>query len=135
MTMGRKYVLPIALGFAGMFACHILILTGFGSGIRFPIYIFTYPIVYPLLAAILTSRNAKLWVTDAILVNAVPFLYWYLLLWSDGKVGLKAALSWQTSSVMLLIMPVTIGLSLAVGFIVAKRREDSQAETKSVGGA
>ena len=82
--------------------------------------------VYPLTAAILTSSNPRLWVTDAIFVNAVPFLYWYLLLWSDGKVGLEAALSWQTSSVMLLIMPVTIGLSLAVGFIVAKRREDSQ---------
>ena len=114
-----------------MLACHILILTGFGSGIRFPIYIFTYPIVYPLLAAFLIRNNSRLWLTDAILVNAVPFLYWYLLLWSDGKFSLHAALSWQTSSVMLLIMPVTIGLTLAVGFMASRRRENPHTPTAS----
>ena len=44
MTLRRKYVLPIALAFAGMFVCHFLILAGFGSGIHFPIYILTYPL-------------------------------------------------------------------------------------------
>jgi hypothetical protein len=114
-----------------MYFCHMLILSGFGSGIRFPIYIFTYPLVYPLLAAFLTWNNSRLWLTDAILVNAVPFLYWYLLLWSDGKFSFHAALSWQTSSVMLLIIPVTIGPTLAVGFIVSRRRENPHTPTAS----
>jgi len=57
----KKYLLPITLGFAGMFIAHIIILLGFGSGIRFPLYFLAYPIVYSLIVFLLTRRNPKWW--------------------------------------------------------------------------
>ena len=107
-SIGRKYILPVGLGFLGMFICHIIILSGFGAGIQYPIYVFAYPIVHPLIAATLTWNSAKLWVSNAIAVCVLPFLYWYLLLWSDGKISLEDTVNWRASSGMLLIMPLTV---------------------------
>jgi hypothetical protein len=135
MTIARKYGLPIGLGLIGMFICHFFILIGFGSRVQYPIYAFTYPVVYPLIAAALIWRNVRHWVTDAILVNAVPLLYWYLLLWGDGRVSFEAALRWRASSGMLLIMPVTIGLTLVVSFILSRFRGKPQTQTESQTGA
>jgi hypothetical protein len=105
-----------------MFICHIFILLGFGSGVQFPIYIFTYPVVYPLIAIILTRLNPRLWLTNAILANALPFIYWYLLLWSDGKMNIQGALNLRESSGMLLIMPVTLGLACITAFAASRLR-------------
>ncbi len=126
MGIGQKYILPLSLGFVGMFVCHVFILIAFGSGTRFPIYIFAYPVVYPLIAAILTFINSKLWLSNAMLVNSLPFVYWYLLLWSDGKMNMPAALNLQESSGMLLIMPFTIALACVVTYIVSRIKKSTQ---------
>lgn len=106
-----------------MFICHFFVLVGFGLGSRYPLYWATYPIIYPSLVAALLRKNSRLWLTDAIFLNACPLHYWYILVWSDGKFTLQAALEWTSSSGMLLIMIVTIGLTVAVGFILAQREE------------
>ena len=118
-----------------MFICHIFVLVGFGLGIGYPAYWATYPIIYPLLVAVLMRKNSRLWLTDAIFLNALPLLYWYILLWSDGKFSLDAALEWQSSSGMLLIMMVTIGLTVAVGFILSQREKSNKGPSRDGGGA
>jgi hypothetical protein len=135
MSIGRTYLLPLGLGFIGMFICHIFILVGFGCGIQYPIYIVTYPIIYPLLAAILVWGNPKPWATDAVLVLVLPFVYWYLLLWSDGKFNLEAALKWRESSGMLLIMLATIAVTIALSFVISRRRKKAAVRPENGGGA
>jgi 4-amino-4-deoxy-L-arabinose transferase-like glycosyltransferase len=119
--MGRKFVLPLFSGFLGMFVCHFLILLAFGSGVRFPIYLFTYPIVYPIIAILLTITKRELWLSNGLLICILPFLYWYLLLWSDGKINLKS-FSFLKDTGMLAIMPVTALLSCFMSYFVGKRK-------------
>lgn len=133
--IGRRYVLPVGLGLLGMFTCHIFVLVGFGLGIGYPVYWLTYPIIYPLLEASLLRKNSRLWLTDAISLNAFPLLYWYILLWNDGKFSLEGALAWKSSSGMLLIMIVTIGLTVAVGFILSQREKGNKRPLADGGGA
>ena len=135
MSIGRRYVLPVGLGLLGMFACHISVLVGFGLGIGYPIYWATYPIIYPLLEVVLLRKNSQLWLPDAIFLNAFPLLYWYMVLWSDGKFSLAAALDWQSSSGMLLITMVTMGLTVAVGFILSQREKGNKGPSRDGGGA
>jgi hypothetical protein len=135
VSIGRKYVLPVCLGLLGMFTCHIFILFGFGLGIQHPIYWATYPIIYPMLVVLLLRKNPQMWLTDAIFLNAFPLLYWYILLWSDGKFTLEAALEWKSSSGMLVIMIVTIGLTVAVGFIASQREKGRKVTSQDGGGA
>lgn len=123
MNTVSKFGTPLAAGLVGILICHFLILVGFVSGLRYPIYVFSYPIVYPALAALITHRSPGSWVSTSLLVNAVPLLYWYLLLWSDGKFLLRSALDWESSSVLFIIVPVNVALSLLAAFIVVQRSD------------
>lgn len=135
MTLRRKYIVPLGLGFAGMFICHIFILIGFGAGISYPIYVFTFPIVYLLIGIILAMRKPELWLSDAIFINILPLVYWYALLWSDGKMNVQAALSLRESSGMLLIMPFTLALTCAVSFTTSKIKKSIALHTGTGGGS
>jgi hypothetical protein len=135
MDIGRRYVLPVGLGLLGMFICHIFVIVGFGLGIGYPVYWATYPVIYPLLIAGLLRKNSRLWLTDAILLNAFPLLYWYILMWSDGKFSIENALEWQSSSGMMLIMLLTMGLTVAVGFILSQRERRRKGPSGEGGGA
>jgi hypothetical protein len=55
--------------------------------------------------------------------------------WSDGKFSVEAALNWQSSSVMLFIMPVTMALTIVVGFILSRRHHTPTRPQKDGGGA
>jgi len=63
VNTAKKFLLPLGLGFVGMFIAHIVIVVGFGVGIRFPIYFVAYPVVYVFIAMILTWGNSKLWLS------------------------------------------------------------------------
>jgi hypothetical protein len=108
----KKYLFRIGLGFMGMFIAHIFILIGFATGIKFPIYLLIYPIVYSLITLILTQRNPEFWLSNCILIFIIPFVYWYTLLWSDRKIYWTAAIDFKESSGMLLILPFTFLIAL-----------------------
>ena len=119
--MSRKFVFPLLLGFMGMFVCHIIILIAFGSGFKFPIYIFAYPIVYPTLAILLTINKRELWFSDGLLICMIPFLYWYLLLWSDNKINFESFDLFEDSG-LLIILPFTAILSFLMSYYFGKRK-------------
>jgi len=133
MNIGRKYVLPLGLGFAGMLICYIFILIAFGSGVEYPIYMFTYPIVYPVIAIILTLRNSKAWLSSSLLLSALPFLYWFSLLWSEGKMNIQSALKLNQSSGMILIMPITLGIACLASFATSKIKKPTSQNANTGG--
>ena len=108
-------MVPFLAGFLGMFICHFFVLLAFGSGVKFPIYIFVYPVVYPLLSVALTLKHQRLWLSNAVLVCTVPFLYWYLLLWTDGKINISSFHLLQDTG-LLVVMPATVALSCFASF-------------------
>jgi hypothetical protein len=119
MSIGRKYVIPLSLGFVGMFLCHFGLFLFYEAGIKVVAYLFVYPIVYPLLTATLTFAESSLWLTNALFVCAIPFLYWYALLWSDGKLNPNSFSLFESSGMSVIIL-LALGLSLLVGFVISK---------------
>lgn len=117
----KKYLLPILLGFVGMFMAHIIILMGFGFGIKFLLYVVAYPVVYTLLAFLLTRSNPQWWLSNSICILLIPLLYWYLLLLNSGKHPLTVDIIFTDSSGMLLILPLTFALAVFISFYVFKR--------------
>ena len=118
----KKFLLPISLGFAGMFMAHFIILLGFALGIKFLLYAVAYPIVYTFLAFILTRNNPQWWLSNSICVLIIPFIYWYLLLWTSERPSLMMGTIFTNSSGMFLILPFTFLLAVFVSFSVFKRK-------------
>ena len=119
----KRYVIPISLGFVGMLIAHIIILVGFGSGIKFPLYFLAYPLVYFLIAFFLTKKNSNWWLSNSICICLIPFIYWYLLLRSDGKIHWKDAQNFKDSSSMLLILPFTFLIATFVSLGILKYKK------------
>jgi len=117
----KKYLLPISLGFAGMFMAHIIILLGFAFGIKFLLYVVAYPVVYTLLALLLTRSNPQWWLSNSICVLLIPSLYWYILLWNSEKPPFTVKIIFTDSSGMFLILPLTFVLAVFISFYVFKR--------------
>jgi hypothetical protein len=114
--MMRKYLLPVALGFVGMVLAHILILLGFGLGIKYPLYFIDYPVVFALIGFVLTSRHPHWWISNVICICIIPFIYWYLLLWKDGEFHFANAIEWKTSSGMILVLPFTLIVAALIAY-------------------
>ena len=117
----KKYLLPISLGFAGMFMSHIIILMGFAFGIKFLLYVVAYPVVYTLLALLLTKSNPQWWLSNSICVLLIPSLYWYILLLNSEKPPFTVKIIFTDSSGMFLILPLTFVLAVFISFYVFKR--------------
>ena len=117
----KKYLLPISLGFAGMFMAHIIILMGFAFGIKFLLYVVAYPVVYTLLALLLTKSNPQWWLSNSICVLLIPSLYWYILLLNSEKPPFTVKIIFTDSSGMFLILPLTFVLAVFISFYVFKR--------------
>ena len=117
----KKYLLPISLGFAGMFMAHIIILMGFAFGIKFLLYVVAYPVVYTLLALLLTRSNPQWWLSNSICVLLIPSLYWYILLLNSEKPPFTVKIIFTDSSGMFLILPLTFVLAVFISFYVFKR--------------
>jgi hypothetical protein len=122
----RKYLLPIFLGFVGMVVAHTIILVGFGLGIKYPLYFIAYPIVYALIAFLLTRRSPDWWLSNVICICLIPFIYWYLLLWNDGKFHFANAIAFRDSSGMLLILPFTLIVAVFISFNEFKHKKLTQ---------
>jgi hypothetical protein len=123
----RKYLLPISLGFVGMVVAHIIILLGFGLGIKSPLYFIAYPIVYALIALLLTRRSPDWWLSNVICICLIPFIYWYPLLWIDGKFHSANAMDFRDSSGILLILPFTLIASAFISFNEFKHKKLTEA--------
>jgi len=123
--MGRKYALPIGVGFIGMFLCHFGLFLGMAAGMDFPPYVIAYPIVYAILAIVLALLKPGLWLTDALFLCLVPFVYWYSLLISDGKFSVTN-FSLRESSGMWLTMLISVGVSLLCAFAVSKDKTQKE---------
>ena len=119
MSIGQKYILPFILGFIGMFLCHLGLFLFYQGGIKFTAYIIVYPIVYPLLTIILSIINSRHWFSNAIYLCAFPFLYWYILLLTDGRLNIKDFNLYESTG-MSMIMLLTVGISVVSGFITFK---------------
>ena len=117
----KKFLLPISLGFAGMFMAHFIILLGFAFGIKFLLYVVAYPVVYTLLAFLLTRSNPQWWLSNSICVLLIPFIYWYLLLLNSGTL-LTVDIIFTDSRGMLLILPLTFVFAVFISFSIFKRR-------------
>jgi hypothetical protein len=123
----KKYLLTTAWGFAGMFIAHILLfIIAVGFKLNYMPYMIAYPIVYILLAFILTINNPNWWFSNVICILLIPFVYWYLLLWSGGKFHVADAVKVRNSSGMLLILPFTFLLATLVSFYIFKRKQRIQ---------
>ena len=118
----KRFLLPISLGFAGMFIAHFIILLGFAFGIKFLLYVVAYPIVYTLLAFLLTRSNPQWWLSNSICVLLIPFFYWYLLLWNSERPALTVDTFFSDSLGMFLILPLTFALAVFISFSVFKRK-------------
>lgn len=118
----KRFLLPISLGFAGMFMAHFIILLGFAFGIKFLLYAVAYPVVYTFLAFLLTRSNPQWWLSNSICILLIPSTYWYLLLWNSERPPLTTDTILTDSSGMFLILPFTFLLALFVSFSVSKRK-------------
>ena len=118
----KKYLLPILVGFAGMFITHVIVLVGFGLDLSFLLYVVAYPIVYAFLAFILTRNNPQWWLSNSICLMLIPFIYWYLLLLNSERPPWTIGLLIYDSSGMFLILPLTFALALFTSFSVFKRK-------------
>ena len=116
----KKFLLPILLGFGGMFIAHFIILLGFAFGIKFLLYVVAYPVVYTLLAILLTKNHPQWWLSNSICVLLIPFIYWYLLLWNSERPALTVHTFFSDSSGMFLILPLTFVLAAFISFLVLK---------------
>jgi hypothetical protein len=122
MNIGQKYVWPLVLGFAGMFICHFGLFLCHVAGIEFVAYVIVYPMVYSGLAIVLTLPGPRLWLSNALYLCVIPFLYWYLLLASDGKLNWRS-FSFFESSGMSVIIVLTAGVSALAAFAVSKAKK------------
>ena len=102
-----NYHLPLFLGAVGMIICHFFILLAFVYNFRFPIYIYTYPVIYPILTIIMYLISRTKWKLIPVLVCALPTIYWYGLLIKDNRLSFFDA-NIRTSGGMSLVMPGTI---------------------------
>ena len=117
----KKFLLPISLGFAGMFMAHIIILPGFGPGLKIMLYVVAYPVVYTFLAFLLTRNNPQWWLSNSICILLIPSIYWYLLLLSSERPPFMVDVIFTDSSGMFLILPLTFVLAVFISFSVFKR--------------
>lgn len=119
----NKYLLPIALGLAGMFVAHFLLfLLSIGFRLNYMPYIITYPTVYILLAFILARNYPNWWLSNVIFILLIPFVYWYILLWSDGKFHWVDAIKVTASSGMLLILPFTLVAATLISYMYKRKQ-------------
>ncbi len=117
----KKYLLPITLGFAGMLVAHFLLfLLSIGFRLNYMPYIVTYPIVYIMLALILARNYPNWWLSNVLFILLIPFVYWYILLWSDGKFHWEDAIKVTESSGMLLILPFTFVVAMFISYMYNK---------------
>jgi hypothetical protein len=120
----KKYFLPICLGIAGMLVAHFLLfLLGKIMKLNFMPYVITYPVTYIFLAFILTKNYPDWWLLNVICILIIPFIYWYLLLWSDGELHWINAVRIGQSSGMILILPFTFLLAMLVSLSLFKRKQ------------
>ncbi len=119
------YILLFFLGVAAMFVCHSLLFLSvyflkfsFGAG-----YALSYLLVYPALAIILALRHHFRWLASGVVICLAPLLYWFFLLWSDGKLSLSG-ISFSNSTIMMVIMPLTFALSCIAAFVVNKPQKE-----------
>lgn len=119
MSIGRRYVLPLGLGFGGMFICHFGLFLCFQAGVGFIAYVIVYPVVYPLLAVILTVSRPGFWLSNAIFLCAVPLTYWYFVLARDAQLDLRSPNLYDSSG-MSIVMLLTLGLTTLSAFTVSR---------------
>jgi len=117
----KKYLLPILLGFVGMFMAHFIILLGFGFRIKFLLYVVAYPAVYTFRAFLLTRSYPKWWISNSICILLIPTTCWYLLLLNSERPPFTFNTIFNDSSGMLLILPLTFLLALFISFSIFKR--------------
>lgn len=115
------YILLFVIGFAGMFICLILLFVfnfyfglSFGAG-----YTLSYLLVYPSLAVVLSWKYRDRWLANVIVLCVAPSLYWFSILWSDGKL-LLSEMSFSNSTIMMAIMPLTLVLSCLAAFVTVR---------------
>lgn len=115
----KRYLLTIVLGIIGMFAAHFLLfILSAGLRLNYMPYIIVYPLVYVSLVFPLTRNKPAWWFSNAVCILIIPFIYWYWLLWSDGKFHLWYAVTVTESSGMLMILPLTFILTIVVSYYV-----------------
>ena len=119
----KRYLLPLALGFAGMFAAHMLFfLLSVGLRLNFMPYILAYLIVYSVLAFLLTRNNPEWWLSNVICILLIPSIYWYGLLWSDGELDWTNVTDFNGSGPMSLILPVTFLIAFFISLSVYRNK-------------
>jgi hypothetical protein len=96
---------------------------GGAAGRYVPLYTFTYPVIYGIFAFILSRRNREHGVGNSLALCAVPTVYWFGLLLNDGKLSLSH-FSFYDNSGMMLIMPMTICVAMAVMVVSSKTKHE-----------
>lgn len=119
-----NYVLPISLGFFGMFIVLFPMFFGFRMQSSIPVYVLAYPVVFMLIAALL-SYNREQWLQDGLLICLIPVLYWMVLLPFKGNLDWSSFDYSNQSTVMFVLMPIVILLVLVTGFLVRRNRKIS----------
>lgn len=119
-----NYILVFVLGFGCMFIClFLLLLFTFYWGLSFGLsYALSYLLVYPFLAVVLALRYREPSSIVALVLCLSPTLYWFFLLWSDGKLHING-MSFSDSTIMMIVMPLTLALSCLAAFATYKLKK------------
>lgn len=123
----KRILLITALGFIGMFVAHFLLfILSLGLRLNFMPYLIAYPLVYITLIFFLTKKWPAWWLSNTIFVLLIPFIYWYVLLWSDQKFSFDNAIRVKESSGMLLILPLTFALAITTSLFIFRRSQQPE---------
>lgn len=115
----NRFLLPLSLGFAGMFLSMFSLFFGFMLGLEFPLYVVAYPLIYAAMGALLGMKNPH-WLSTAFLLCLLPLLYWVVL--QPLKHGLDFQTGgWEGHTAMLFVMLATFLLTALAGYAAARR--------------
>ena len=119
-----SYIILFFLGVVGMFICYLLVfLYSFFLSLSFGAsYALSYLFVYPLLALGQSWRYHERWLRCGVVLCLAPLLYWFSLLWSDGKLS-WSRMSFSNDTIMMAIMPLTLALSCITAFVAVRLKK------------
>jgi hypothetical protein len=125
MSSIARIIILIPLGLINMFLCHMgimyLLKSENGPDPTVPAFWLTYPVLYPILAAVWTRIAGGNAIWNALAACLAPVVYWALIL-SLTPNQLAGGVHLMDSTGMVVVLPLTVILSIVVARWVAVPR-------------
>ncbi len=119
-NFSTRYLLPFGLSFVGMFLYLFSMFIGYQLGLKFPLYIVAYPLIYAAMGALLALNNPH-WLSTAIILCLLPVFYGVVIqLFQPGPDYQEGRSDGET--VMLFVMIGTFLATALSGYLTARIR-------------